>query len=99
MLRTTCRVAATERTWPPSARRASPQINVFTIEKGLPMKKVVMFAVLAAFAAPVAVVAQGNEDRLASLEEIVVTADKQQPAGYTADAATEALLAEIAQAK
>lgn len=63
------------------------------------MKKVVMFAVLAAVAAPAVVSAQGNEDRLAKLEEIVVTAEKQQPAGYRADARIEALLAEIAAAR
>jgi len=64
------------------------------------MKKAIMLSIVAAFAAPSIALAQGDKDvRLAKLEEIVVTADKQQPAGYVADAKTAALLAEIAQAK
>jgi hypothetical protein len=66
------------------------------------MKKVIMMAVLTAVAMPSLAMAQGDkkaEVRLAKLEEIVVTADKAQPAGYTPDAKTAALLAEIAQAK
>jgi len=64
------------------------------------MKKVMMLSIVAAFAAPSFAMAQSDAStRLAKLEEIVVTSDKQQPAGYKADAATEALLAEIAKAK
>lgn len=64
------------------------------------MKKAIMFAALAAVALPsFASAKSASEERLAKLEEIVVTAEKQQPAGYHADAKTEALLAEIAKAK
>ena len=66
------------------------------------MKKVMIAAVLAAVIAPSLAMAQGDKKadvRLAKLEEIVVTADKAQPSGYTPDAETAALLAEIAQAK
>jgi uncharacterized protein YdeI (BOF family) len=63
------------------------------------MKKLIVAAVLVAVAAP-ALAQNGNgQVRLAKLEEIVVTADKAQPAGYTPDAKTAALLAEIAKAK
>jgi hypothetical protein len=64
------------------------------------MKKLITAAVLVAFAAPA--FAQGDDNgqvRLAKLQEIVVTADKAQPANYTPDAKTKALLAEIAKAK
>jgi hypothetical protein len=64
------------------------------------MKKAITLAVLAAFAAPSLALAQnGNGTRLAKLEEIVVTSDKTQPAGYRPDAKTAALLAEIEKAK
>jgi uncharacterized membrane protein len=64
------------------------------------MKKAIVLSLVAAFAAPSLVLAQEDASvRLAKLEEIVVTSDKQQPVGYKADAKTEALLAEIAKAK
>jgi hypothetical protein len=66
------------------------------------MKKMVAVSIIAAFAMPSLALAQGDKNsdvRLAKLEEIVVTAEKQQPAGYKPDAATAALLAEIAKAK
>ncbi|MBL8630844.1 MAG: hypothetical protein JNM81_14515 [Rhodospirillaceae bacterium] len=64
------------------------------------MKKALVLSLVAAFAVPSLALAQGDADaRLAKLEEIVVTAEKQQPVGYKADAKTEALLAEIAAAK
>jgi hypothetical protein len=62
------------------------------------MKKAIVLSVVAGFVLPSIALAQGDKDkevRLAKLEEIVVTSDKQQPAGYKADAKTEALLAEI----
>ena len=62
------------------------------------MKKLVTAAIVVAFAAPA--LAQGDSDvRLAKLQEIVVTADKAQPANYTPDAKTAALLAEIQKTK
>jgi hypothetical protein len=64
------------------------------------MKKMILATVLAAIAMPSLAMAQGDKNvRLAKLEEIVVTADKAQPAGYTPDAKTAALLAEIAKSK
>ncbi|MBL8643429.1 MAG: hypothetical protein JNK21_05815 [Rhodospirillaceae bacterium] len=64
------------------------------------MKKAIVLSIIAAFAAPSLALAQEDASvRLAKLEEIVVTAEKQQPANYKADAKTEALLAEIAAAK
>jgi hypothetical protein len=66
------------------------------------MKKMILASVLVAFAMPSLALAQGDKDknvRLAKLEEIVVTADKSQPAGYKPDAKTAALLAEIAKSK
>jgi hypothetical protein len=66
------------------------------------MKKVVLAITMAAFALPTMVVAQPDKNaqvRLAKLEEIVVTSDKTQPATYSPDAATKALLDEIAKAK
>ena len=64
------------------------------------MKKAIVLSVVAGFVLPSVAFAQGDKDvRLAKLEEIVVTSDKAQPAGYKADAKTEALLAEIAAAK
>lgn len=66
------------------------------------MKKVLIAAIMIAVAAPSLVMAQGDkkaEVRLAKLEEIVVTADKHQPATYKADAKTAALLADIEKAK
>jgi hypothetical protein len=63
------------------------------------MKKLVIASVMAALAAPA--FAQGDKEktRLAKLEEIVVTAEKAQPAGYLPDAKTAALLAEIEKTK
>ena len=66
------------------------------------MKKAIALSIVAAFATPAIAMAQGDKNseiRLAKLEKIVVTAEKQQPAGYQPDAATAALLAEIEKAK
>ncbi len=64
------------------------------------MKKVILATILAAVALPSLALAQGDKNvRLAKLEEIVVTADKAQPAGYAPDAKTAALLAEISKSK
>jgi hypothetical protein len=66
------------------------------------MKKIAFVVTAAAFALPTLVVAQPDKNaevRLAKLEQIVVTSDKTQPATYTPDAATKALLDEIAKAK
>ena len=66
------------------------------------MKKMLIVAIVAAVAAPSIAMAQGDKNaevRLAKLEEIVVTAEKHQPADFTVDAKTAALLAEIEAAK
>jgi outer membrane cobalamin receptor len=63
------------------------------------MKKLVLATLVVAVAAPA--LAQGDKEktRLAKLEEIVVTAEKSQPAGYQPDAKTAALLAVIDKSK
>jgi len=66
------------------------------------MKKLIVATILVAVAMPSLAMAQGDkkaEVRLAKLEEIVATADKAQQTGYTPDAQTAALLAEIAKTK
>lgn len=62
------------------------------------MKKLITAAAVVAFAAP-AFAQNDNDVRLAKLQEIVVTADKTQPANYTPDAKIAALLAEIEKVK
>lgn len=66
------------------------------------MKKMILALTGFAVLGPVAAIAQPDKNaevRLAKLEQIVVTSDKAQPKGYTPDAATKALLAEIENTK
>lgn len=63
------------------------------------MKKSIAVAVAASALIPGAASAQGEQERLARLEVILVTAAKTQTKSFAPDAKTQALLAEIAKAK
>jgi hypothetical protein len=63
------------------------------------MKTLLAASLILAVAAPAFAQGDKAEKRLAKLEEIVVTADKAQPAAYQPDTKTAALLAEIEKSK